>query len=221
MTTALAAASLIFAQQSATKIEAEYDTGWELEYPALIGGFVDDYKLCLRSGSYVIGDGLGFESQYRADVVRCAERAEKLEAESNALLARRDKTTETPPATVADVFETLRRIHVERGAGLDRVSGATVITAEERQEILADAKTAECVASIETLREKRQDYAKSAAPRIRAIHAKDEYSEDDRRALLTYRTELGRLTGAMMLELDACPAAAYVMNEINSSSPAS
>ncbi len=50
-----ASISLLFAQQGGTTLEAAYaQEGWSLEYPVLIGGFVDKYKVCLRSGFYRI-----------------------------------------------------------------------------------------------------------------------------------------------------------------------
>lgn len=214
--TASAALTLIFAQAAADRVQAQYpDQQWELEYPALIGGFVEDYYRCLKGGSYVIGDGSGFEDQYRGDIQRCSKQAREMEAGANDLLAKRDRAGETPPSQVATIFETVRRIHVERGASLDRATSSRIVAsnayAEARE--TAEAAPPPCVAYVNDLRAQRQRHMETQGEGVKAVYDKPEYTEDDQRLIATYNAELMRLTGAITLELRACPQAQYRIYE--------
>ncbi len=80
---------------------------------------VREYYNCLQSGVKVIGGGENFEIQHRVDILRCAGVEMRLVAESNTVLARAGREDETTPADVAAIFETIRRIHIERGRDLD------------------------------------------------------------------------------------------------------
>ena len=220
--TASAALTLIFAQAASDRVRAEYpDQQWELEYPALIGGFVDDYYSCLKGGSYVIGDGSGFEDQYRGDIQRCRKQGSELEAGANELLAKRGRDADTPPTQVANIFETVRRIHVERGASLDRATNSRIVAsnayAEARE--VADAAPPPCVAYVNELREARQNHMETQGESVKAIYDKPEYTQDDQRLIATYNAELMRLTGAITLELRACPQANYRVYEEGAETP--
>ena len=214
--TASAALTLILAQAAGDRLKAEYpDQQWELEYPALIGGFVDDYYRCLKGGSYVIGDGSGFEDQYRGDIQRCSRKASENEAGANDLLAKRDRAGETPPAQVATIFETVRRIHVERGASLDRATSGRIVASNAYAEAraVADQAPPPCVAYVNDLRAQRQRHMETQGEGVKAVYDKPEYTEDDQRLIATYNAELMRLTGAITLELRACPQAQYRVYE--------
>lgn len=211
MILATTAAVLLIAQQAGAQVEAEYpEQGWELEYPALIGGFVDEYYTCLKGGSYVIGDDSGFEAQYRGDILRCGEKGKALEADSNRLLASRSRASDTPPASVAKIFETVRRIHVERGASLDRATSSQLVASDTPPVDLA--AQAECIARVNSFKRDRQTYADSEGVRVEALYAKPEYTDEDRRAIMGYHHELQRLTSLIEFELKYCPAAAYAAN---------
>jgi hypothetical protein len=214
--TASAALTLIFAQAAGDRVQAQYpEQQWSLEYPALIGGFVDDYYRCLKGGNYVIGDGSGFEDQYRGDIQRCSKQAEKMETGANELLAKRGRSAATPPADVAAIFDTVRRIHVERGASLDRATRSRIVASNayaEAREATAAAPPP-CVASINALREQRQAHMETQGEAVKAVYDKPEYTQDDQRLIATYNAELMRLTGAITLELRACPEANYRVYE--------
>ncbi len=90
-----------------------------IEYPYIIESYVVEYQDCLKAGAYIIGDGSGFEEQYRLDIPRCDKLAVTLLDQTKARLARsRDK------GIIYDydpdqIFETARKIHVLRGRNLD------------------------------------------------------------------------------------------------------
>lgn len=221
--TASAALTLIFAQAASDRVQAEYpDQQWELEYPALIGGFVDDYYRCLRGGNYVIGDGSGFEDQYRGDIQRCSKLAVEMETGANDLLAKRNRAQDTPPEQVASIFDTVRRIHVERGASLDRATSSRIVSsnayAEARE--AGDAAPPPCVAYVNELRQARQNHMETQGQSVKAIYDKPEYTQDDQRLIATYNAELMRLTSAITLELRACPEANYRVYEEGAETPA-
>ena len=190
---------ILLAQEAGARVDAEYpQEGWALEYPALIGGFVDGYYNCLKGGSYVVGDGPGFEDQYRGDIRRCGEQAVEMEAGANALLAKRARAAETPPTQVAEIFETVRRIHVERGASLDRATSSRIVASHAYAEARAASAKAPpaCVAQVNALRDARQSYMESEGQKAKRI-------------VMAYNAELLRQTNSITAELRSCPEANY------------
>ena len=106
---------------------------WSVEYPRLIQPFVADYRRCLVVSNRKVTGVADFEAQHAADLPRCAERRAKAVADSNAALAGA-KTTMTADE-VEQLFTNIGRIHIARGADLDRqftarLAGAEAATAE-------------------------------------------------------------------------------------------
>ncbi|GAB4482947.1 MAG: hypothetical protein OHK0018_14560 [Erythrobacter tepidarius] len=91
---------------------------WTVEYPRLIQPFVQDYRRCLKVTNRTVTGIANFEAQHAADLPRCAERRAKAIAESNAALA--GAKTAMSPEEVDQLFTTIGRIHIARGADLDR-----------------------------------------------------------------------------------------------------
>ena len=215
MILATAASLLLVGAQAGEAVTAEYadDTEtWALEYPSLIGAFVDDYYSCLKSGNYIVGDGSGFADQYRGDIQRCVKQAAKLEQGANDRLSERGRTDEASPEQVAEIFETVRRIHLARGADLDALIAAGLSNHRRyraEQETTVDAA---CVARVTELRDRREAYVAAEGPKLEPIHDKDEYSDEDRLALLNYSTELLRLTRMMQFEMRRCPGSEIADN---------
>ncbi len=208
MIIATTAAMLLFAQQASDAVVAEYPDQpetWTLEYPSLIGGFVEDYYSCLKGGSYEVGDGRGFAEQYRADIPRCARHAGELEQRANERLAERGRTEDATPAEVAHIFENVRRIHLARGADLDRMVGIGLANSRRSRAEAGTKLDAACVARVADLRERRQAYAESEGAKVEALYRQDEYSDQDRLAILTYTNELRRMTTFMQMEMSRCP----------------
>lgn len=222
---ATTAIALIISQAASDRVSAEYPSDqWELEYPAIIGGYVDGYYGCLKGGNYEIGGGIGFEAQYRSDIQRCSDEAEEMEAGANSLLERRGQAEGTSPADVAKVFDTVRSIHVARGASLDAATRNRIVAsnayAEARETGAADAAPPPCVASVNALRAARQNHMETQGASVKAVYDKPEYTRDDQRLIATYNAELMRLTGAITLELRACPEANYALYETGAEAPA-
>ena len=215
MILATAASLLLVSSQAGEAVTAEYpdDTEtWALEYPSLIGAFVDDYYSCLKSGNYIVGDGRGFADQYRGDIQRCAKQAVKLEQGANDRLSERGRTDEASPEQVAEIFETVRRIHVARGADLDALIASGLSNHRRyRAEQETTVDTA-CVARVTELRNQREDFAATEGPKLEHIHDRDEYSDEDRLALMNYSTELLRLTRMMQFEMRRCPGSEIADN---------
>lgn len=215
MILATAASLLLVSSQAGEAVTAEYPEDsetWALEYPSLIGAFVDDYYSCLKSGNYIVGDGRGFADQYRGDIERCAKQAAKLEQGANDRLSERGRTDEASPEQVAEIFETIRRIHVARGTDLDALIAAGLSNHRRyraEQETTVDAA---CVARVTELRNQREDFAATEGPKLEHIHDKDEYSDEDRLALMNYSTELLRLTRMMQFEMRRCPGSEIADN---------
>lgn len=211
-----AMAIVLVAQQAGASILAVYPddpTTWSLEYPTRIGPYVTDYYDCLRSGSYVIGSGETFETQYRQDIPRCAEKGTKLEAEANAALAEKGADA-TPPSEVALIFERARRIHIARGQSLDITIRSRLITEPAYGQVrdrIADGVTpavdTQCIGRIDSLVAQRQAYMDAEELRVEALVAKDEYSTDDQREIGTYQNQLQRYNSLIMIEQRRCPAA--------------
>jgi len=92
---------------------------WELSYDIAMQPYIEDYKKCLGYGNLIFNGSANVEKQHRADVPRCAEeKAESIE-QSNAVLARRGRTDSMPPAKVAEAFDVLGYIHIQRGRNFD------------------------------------------------------------------------------------------------------
>ena len=77
------------------------------------------------------------------------------------------------------------------------------------QETTVDAA---CVARVTELRNQREDFAATEGPKLEHIHDKDEYSDEDRLALMNYSTELLRLTRMMQFEMRRCPGSEIADN---------
>ena len=121
-TAATIVAALLLGQAATDRVTAVYPdepVTWTLEYPNLIGIFVEDYYSCLRSGDYAIGVGTSFKAQYIGDIDRCSANGAELQRAANERLQARGNS-DTSEADVAQIFETVRQIHVARGASLDQ-----------------------------------------------------------------------------------------------------
>lgn len=91
---------------------------WSVEYPRLIQPFVQDYRRCLAVTNRNVTGVANFEAQHAADLPRCAERRAKAIADSNAALA--GAKTAMTPEEVDQLFASIGRIHIARGADLDK-----------------------------------------------------------------------------------------------------
>lgn len=91
---------------------------WTVEYPRLIQPYVQDYRRCLKVTNRTVTGIANFEAQHAADLPRCAERRAKAVADANAALA--GAKTAMTPQEVEQLFANIGRIHIARGADLDR-----------------------------------------------------------------------------------------------------
>lgn len=214
-----AALFLVISQQAGAVVVADYPDdpeSWSLEYPSVITAQVEDYYNCLRSGQYVVGDGRGFEAQYREDIPRCAELGAELEAAAIARLAERSSTGADVPA----IFAHARRVHVERGRSLDdTVRTRLASSARYRNAAEADSDR-QCVAKVQALREARRVYADANGARVEAVFGKSDYTDEDRRAMAEYQGRLARYSASIEAEVGRCPAAAYDFAAAPASEPA-
>jgi hypothetical protein len=136
---AIAALSLVAAPltlqaagEAAIAIKNDDPETWVVEYPRLIRPFVQDYRRCLNVANRRVTGVADFENQHRADVPRCAEaRAEAITASKDMM---RGAKTPMSDAEIETLFENIGRIHVARGADLDRQFTQTLATAERRAE---------------------------------------------------------------------------------------
>ncbi|MEO0058333.1 MAG: hypothetical protein RIT17_1809 [Pseudomonadota bacterium] len=115
----------------AVAIKNDNPETWTVEYPRLIQPFVQDYRRCLAVTNRTVTGTADFEAQHAADLPRCAERRAKAVADSNAELA--GAKTGMTPAEVEQLFANIGRIHIARGADLDkqfkaRMAGAQTAT---------------------------------------------------------------------------------------------
>jgi hypothetical protein len=91
---------------------------WSVEYPRLIQPSVADYRRCLAVTNRRVTGTANFEAQHAADLPRCADSRAKAVAASNAELA--GAKTAMTPAEVEQLFANIGRIHIARGADLDK-----------------------------------------------------------------------------------------------------
>ena len=103
---------------------------WSVEYPRLIQPQVADYRRCLVVANRRIAGKADFESQHTADLTRCAERKAAAIAAANEALA--GAKTPMSPQEVEQLFANIGKIHVARGADLDkqftqRMAGAQTV----------------------------------------------------------------------------------------------
>ena len=91
---------------------------WTVEYPRLILPYVQDYRRCLKVTNRTVTGIANFEAQHAADLPRCAEQQAKAVADSNAALA--GAKTAMTPQEVEQLFANIGRIHIARGADLDK-----------------------------------------------------------------------------------------------------
>jgi hypothetical protein len=91
---------------------------WTVEYPRLIQPYVQDYRRCLKVTNRTVTGIANFEAQHAADLPRCAEQLAKAVADSNAALD--GAKTAMTPQEVEQLFANIGRIHIARGADLDR-----------------------------------------------------------------------------------------------------
>ncbi len=116
------------APSTAVAIKNDNPETWSVEYPRLIQPFVQDYRRCLAVTNRRIAGVADFEAQHAADLPRCAERRAKAVADSNAALA--GAKTAMTPEEVEQLFTNVGRIHIARGADLDKQFNARVAGAE-------------------------------------------------------------------------------------------
>ena len=91
---------------------------WTVEYPRLIQPYVQDYRRCLAVTNRRVTGTANFAAQHAADLPRCADSRAKAVADSNAALA--GAKTEMSPPEVEQLFANIGRIHIARGADLDK-----------------------------------------------------------------------------------------------------
>ncbi|NNC60213.1 MAG: hypothetical protein HKO05_09505 [Erythrobacter sp.] len=203
-------------QQASGSVEAVYPddpTTWTLEYPVRIQPYVADYYDCLRSGSYVIGDGATFAAQYRQDVPRCEKKRTRFEAEANAALAKTGEASATPPMAVAGIFERAQRIHVARGQSLDLAVGTRLSSQPEydalrsRVAVSVAGDTPRCIARLQSLVDQRRVYMDAEELKVEAIYAKADYTKQDQQDVARYQNQLQRYNSLIQLEQRQCPEA--------------
>ncbi|MDC8753663.1 hypothetical protein OIK40_03300 [Erythrobacter sp. sf7] len=105
---------------------------WTVEYPRLIQPYVQDYRRCLAVTNRNVTGTANFEAQHAADLPRCADRRAKAVADSNAALA--GAKTGMTAEEIEQLFTNIGRIHIARGADLDkqfrqRMAGAEAASA--------------------------------------------------------------------------------------------
>jgi len=108
---------------------------WELSYDIAMQPYLEDYKRCLGYGNRIFSGEPNVAAQHSADIPRCSSEREMAIEESNAAIARRGRTEEMPPAAVAQVFDTIGLIHVQRGRNLDDLFQLQMKALEERQRL--------------------------------------------------------------------------------------
>ncbi len=101
---------------------------WTVEYPRLIQPYVQDYRRCLAVTNRKVTGTANFETQHAADLPRCAERRAKAIADSNAAMV--GAQTAISPEEVEQLFTNIGRIHIARGADLDKQFTARMAGAE-------------------------------------------------------------------------------------------
>lgn len=116
------------APATAVAIRNDNPETWSVEYPRLIQPYVADYRRCLAVTNRRIDGTPDFEAQHAADLPRCAARRAKAVADSNAALA--GAKTAMSPDEIDQLFTNIGRIHVLRGADLDKQFNARVAGAE-------------------------------------------------------------------------------------------
>ena len=105
---------------------------WTVEYPRLIQPYVQDYRRCLAVTNRKVTGTANFETQHAADLPRCAERRAKAIADSNAAMV--GAQTAISPEEVEQLFTNIGRIHIARGADLDKQFTARMAGAEAASE---------------------------------------------------------------------------------------
>ena len=117
----IALASFVIGLQSQAAI-AEYPEQpktWTIEYPFVIDASVAGYYNCLQSEEVIAGEGYTFEGQHRKAVESCEKKGKQAQKDANAILAKSGRYPAMTPEKVTLVFETLRKIHIERGRDID------------------------------------------------------------------------------------------------------
>lgn len=104
--------------EAAIAIKNEAPETWSVEYPRLIQPQVVDYRRCLSVTDRRIAGKADFEAQHAADLARCAERKAAAIAAANEALA--GAKTAMSPQEVERLFANIGKIHVARGADLDK-----------------------------------------------------------------------------------------------------
>lgn len=105
--------------QTAVAIKNDTPETWTLEYPRIIQPFVEDYRRCLRTQNRLVTGRPDFEEQHRADLPRCVETLEEAQAEATRITSGRTGYEAFTSDNVRQIFETIGRIHIARGADLD------------------------------------------------------------------------------------------------------
>ena len=120
--------SLIFAPllalqgagETAIAIENDAPETWTLEYPRIIQPFVLDYRRCLLGRMRTVRGEADFERQHRDDIPACEETAAVAQNAATDALSRRGGYADYSADDVREIFEHVGRIHIARGADLDR-----------------------------------------------------------------------------------------------------
>lgn len=124
--------SLQAAGEVAVAVKNDNPETWSVEYPRLIQPYVHDYRRCLSVTNRKVDGTANFETQHAADLPRCAERRAKAVADANAALA--GAKTAMTSEEVEQLFTNVGRIHIARGADLDKQFTARMARAEAASE---------------------------------------------------------------------------------------
>ena len=93
---------------------------WVVEYPQTISPLVQDYRRCLNAADRRVRGQADFEVQHRADVTRCEAVSAAAQADARRIVANRAASEEFTPDDVAPTFDHIGRVHIARGADLDK-----------------------------------------------------------------------------------------------------
>lgn len=125
--------SLQAAGESAIAIKNDAPETWVVEYPQSISPFIQDYRRCLNVVDRRVTGMPDFEVQHRADVVRCEKVSGEAQAGATRVLANRGSYDEYTADDIAPTFEHIGRIHIARGADLDKQFAMRLQGAERAQ----------------------------------------------------------------------------------------
>ncbi len=122
------------AGEGAVAIKNDTPETWTVEYPRIVSPFVNDYRRCLNSANRKVTGVADFEKQHRQDIERCSVASLEAQKSSNSILAGRDDSGEFGPRDIEQVFDHIGRIHIARGADLDKQFSIVLVEGEKRRE---------------------------------------------------------------------------------------